>query len=164
MRSLSSVPRSRVRRRRSSSFRARRAKPWNRPAARREPRPSASATASRRRSHRSWPADAAGRPRSKPRRRRGSRSRWREASDESKTRPIPLPFLGELASEPLDFNHPLWTVHIVEKYEGGAAVVFRWHHAIADGVALVRVSMAFVDGPVGESRRAAPPDEDEGWL
>src|SRR5208337_4259531 len=73
-------------------------------------------------------------------------------------------FVGELASEPLDFNHPLWTVHIVEKYEGGAAVVFRWHHAIADGVALVRVSMAFVDGPVGESRRAAPPDEDEGWL
>src|SRR5208337_4443750 len=65
--------------------------PWNRPAARREPRPSASATASRRRSHRSWPADAAGRPRSKPRRRRGSRSRWRAACDESKTRPIPLP-------------------------------------------------------------------------
>ena len=73
-------------------------------------------------------------------------------------------FVGELASEPLDFNHPLWTVHIVEKYEGGAAVVFRWHHAVADGVALVRVSMAFVDGPVGKSRRAAPPDEDEGWL
>ena len=35
---------------------------------------------------------------------------------------------------------------------------------MADGVALVRVSMAFVDGPVGKSRRAAPPDEDEGWL
>ena len=34
-------------------------------------------------------------------------------------------FAGDLASEPLDFNHPLWTVHIVEKYEGGAAVVFR---------------------------------------
>jgi len=68
-------------------FRARR--PNNRPAARLEPRPSASATASRRRSNRSWPADAAGRPRSKPHRRRGSRSHWRPASDE--TRPIPLP-------------------------------------------------------------------------
>ncbi len=73
-------------------------------------------------------------------------------------------FVGDLASEPLDFNHPLWTVHIIGKYEGGAALVFRWHHAIADGVALIAVTMAFVDGPVGKSRRAAPPDEDEGWL
>ncbi len=73
-------------------------------------------------------------------------------------------FAGDLASEPLDFNHPLWTIHIVEEYEGGAAVVLRWHHAMADGVALIGVTMALVDGPVGESRRAAPPDEDEGWL
>src|SRR5271157_4705850 len=73
-------------------------------------------------------------------------------------------FVGDLASEPFDFNHPLWTIHIVEKYEGGAAVVLRWHHAMADGAALVGVTMALVDGPVGEARRAAPPDEDEGWL
>src|SRR5271165_1458599 len=66
-------------------------------------------------------------------------------------------FVGDLASEPFDFNHPLWTIHIVEKYEGGAAVVLRWHHAMADGAALV-------GGPVGKSRLAAPPDEDEGWL
>ena len=73
-------------------------------------------------------------------------------------------FVGDLASEPVDFNHPLWTVHIVEDYEGGAAVVFRIHHAMGDGVALMGVTMALVDGPVGESRRAPPPDEDEGWL
>ena len=73
-------------------------------------------------------------------------------------------FVGDLASEPFDFNHPLWTVHIIEKYEGGAAVVFRWHHAMADGIALIGVTMALVDGPVGKSCRAAPPDEDEGWL
>jgi len=73
-------------------------------------------------------------------------------------------FVGELASEPLDFNHPLWTVHIVEDYEGGAAVMFRIHHAMGDGVALTGVTMALVDGPVGESRRPPPPDEDEGWL
>src|SRR5271166_2520227 len=72
-------------------------------------------------------------------------------------------FVGDLASEPVDFNHPLWTTHIVEDYEGGAAVVFRVHHAMGDGVALMGVTMALVDGPVGESRRAAPPDE-EGWL
>jgi WS/DGAT/MGAT family acyltransferase len=73
-------------------------------------------------------------------------------------------FVADLASEPLNFNHPLWTVHIIEQYEGGAAVVFRWHHAIADGVALVGVTMALVDGPVGRTRRAPPPHEDEGWL
>src|SRR5271166_4713967 len=73
-------------------------------------------------------------------------------------------FAGDLASERFDFHYPLWTIHIVEEYEGGAAVVLRWHHAIADGVALIGVTMALVDGPVGESRRAAPPDEDEGWL
>ena len=56
-------------------------------------------------------------------------------------------FVSELASEPLDPNHPLWTVHIVEKYEGGAAAVSRMHHAIADGVALMGVTMALVDGP-----------------
>ena len=73
-------------------------------------------------------------------------------------------FVADLASEPLDFNHPLWTNHIIEDYEGGAAVVFRLHHAMGDGAALMGVTMAMVDGPVGDSRRPPPPDEDEGWL
>ncbi len=73
-------------------------------------------------------------------------------------------FVGELASEPLDPNHPLWTVHIVEKYDGGAAVVFRMHHAIADGVALMGVTMALVDGPAQKGQRQELADEDEGWL
>ena len=73
-------------------------------------------------------------------------------------------FVGDLASEPLDPNHPLWTVHIVEKYEGGAAVVLRFHHAIADGIALMGVTMAMVDGPTHKSNGAALADEDEGWL
>ncbi len=73
-------------------------------------------------------------------------------------------FVSELASEPLDSNHPLWTVHIVEKYEGGAAVVFRMHHAIADGVALMGVTMALVDGPAQRDRRPQLADEDDGWL
>ena len=73
-------------------------------------------------------------------------------------------FVGELASEPLDPNHPLWTVHIVEKYEGGAAVVFRMHHAIADGVALMGVTTALVDGPAHKAHRPGPDDEEDGWL
>ena len=72
--------------------------------------------------------------------------------------------VGELASEPFDPNHPLWTVHLIEKYEGGAAVVFRMHHAIADGMALMGVTMKLVDGPGGRSPRAAAEHEEEGWL
>ncbi len=70
-------------------------------------------------------------------------------------------FVGDLASEPLDPNHPLWTVHIIEDYEGGAAVVFRIHHAMADGVALMGVTMALVDGPLHEGRRPALADEEK---
>ncbi len=73
-------------------------------------------------------------------------------------------FVGELASEPLDPNHPLWTAHIIEEYEGGAAVVFRLHHAIADGKALQGVTMAMVDGPGRNAHRAEPAHEGEGWL
>ena len=73
-------------------------------------------------------------------------------------------FVGGLASEPLDPNHPLWMIHIIEKYEGGAATVTRMHHAIADGSALMGVTMALVDGPARGGRRAQPADEEEGWL
>jgi diacylglycerol O-acyltransferase / wax synthase len=71
---------------------------------------------------------------------------------------------GELASEPLDPNHPLWTVHFVDKYEGGAAVIFRMHHAIADGMALMDVTMKLVDGPQRRSGAASAEHEEEGWL
>ncbi len=72
--------------------------------------------------------------------------------------------VGELASEPLDPNHPLWTVHFVDKYEGGAAVIFRMHHAIADGMALMDVTMKLVDGPERRSGAASAEHEEEGWL
>lgn len=73
-------------------------------------------------------------------------------------------FVGDLASEPLDPVHPLWTIHIVEEYEGGAALVFRTHHAIGDEVALVGVTMSLVDGAKHKTNRVAPADDDEGWL
>jgi diacylglycerol O-acyltransferase / wax synthase len=72
-------------------------------------------------------------------------------------------FVGELASEPLDPNRPLWTEHIVENYEGGAALVFRGHHAIADGMALMGVTMSVVDGAAQKGRRQESAAE-EGWL
>ena len=72
--------------------------------------------------------------------------------------------VGELASDPLDPNHPLWSVHLVEKYEGGAAVIFRMHHAIADGMALMDVTMKLVDGPQHHAASVSAEQDDEGWL
>jgi len=54
-------------------------------------------------------------------------------------------FVAELAGRPLDRAHPLWEFHIVEDYEGGAAVVMRIHHAVGDGIALVKVLLSLTD-------------------
>jgi diacylglycerol O-acyltransferase len=53
--------------------------------------------------------------------------------------------VAELASLPLDDAHPLWQYHIVEDFEGGAAVITRTHHALADGMALVHVLLSLTD-------------------
>lgn len=53
--------------------------------------------------------------------------------------------VADLASEPLDFHHPLWQFHLVDRYEGGAALISRIHHCIADGLALVQVLMSLAD-------------------
>lgn len=54
-------------------------------------------------------------------------------------------FVAGLASEQLDTKHPLWDFHIIEKFQGGAAVVARIHHAIADGIALLGVMLSLTD-------------------
>jgi diacylglycerol O-acyltransferase / wax synthase len=59
--------------------------------------------------------------------------------------------IGQLAMQPLDRAHPLWQMHLVEDYDGGSALIVRIHHCIADGIALIGVTMSLVDGG------AAPP-------
>jgi WS/DGAT/MGAT family acyltransferase len=54
-------------------------------------------------------------------------------------------FVAELCSQPLDPTHPLWQFHIIEDYAGGVALVPRFHHAIADGMALVAVLLSMTD-------------------
>jgi WS/DGAT/MGAT family acyltransferase len=54
-------------------------------------------------------------------------------------------FVAELCSQPLDPAHPLWQFHIIEDYEGGVALVPRFHHALADGMALVAVLLSMTD-------------------
>ena len=68
-------------------------------------------------------------------------------------------FVAELAGRPLDRTHPLWEFHIVEDFEGGASVVTRMHHAIADGIALVNVLLSLTDdrpdAPIARRKRGA---------
>lgn len=53
--------------------------------------------------------------------------------------------VGDLMSTPLDFSKPLWHMHVIENYDGGAAVMTRLHHSIADGMALVFVLLSMTD-------------------
>lgn len=74
--------------------------------------------------------------------------------------------IGELAMQPLDRRRPLWQMHLVEDYEGGSALIMRIHHCIADGIALIAVTMSLVDGgaPPPERRRKDAPAGAEDWL
>ena len=74
--------------------------------------------------------------------------------------------VGELAMKPLDRNRPLWQFHLVEDHDGGSALIVRIHHCIADGIALISVTMSLVDGgqaPPERSRKAAPADA-QSWI
>lgn len=53
--------------------------------------------------------------------------------------------VGELATQPLDRAHPLWQIHLVENY-WGIPIIVRIHHCIADGIALISVTMSLVAG------------------
>ena len=73
---------------------------------------------------------------------------------------------GELANTPLDPGHPLWQFHLIEKYEGGSALLARIHHCIGDGISLISVMMSITDGgndPPRRKKRAEPEGEGD-WL
>lgn len=74
--------------------------------------------------------------------------------------------MGELAMQPLDSRRPLWHFALVEDYEGGSALMVRIHHCIADGIALISVTMSLVDGgaPPPERRRKEAPHGAEDWI
>ncbi len=54
-------------------------------------------------------------------------------------------YVAEHDSEPLDRAHPLWQLHLIDGYDGGAVVLSRLHHALADGIALARVLLSLTD-------------------
>jgi len=53
--------------------------------------------------------------------------------------------ISDLMTTPLDPSKPLWQVHLIEDYGDGCVVLFRIHHCIADGMALVHVLLAAAD-------------------
>lgn len=62
--------------------------------------------------------------------------------------------VADLLSSRLDRRRPLWDVHVVEGVQGGTAVITRLHHAIGDGVALVKLLLTLIDDDT-----APPPPE-----
>lgn len=75
---------------------------------------------------------------------------------------------GELAVTPLDPDRPLWQFHLVERYEGGSAMIARIHHCIGDGIALISVMNSITDGgndPPKRRRKGQHDDDgDHDWL
>lgn len=55
--------------------------------------------------------------------------------------------LSDLISTPLDPTRPLWQMYLIEHYGKGCVMVFRVHHCMADGVALVHVFNSLLDPP-----------------
>lgn len=61
-------------------------------------------------------------------------------------------------TDPLDRDGPLWRVLWVDRYLGGSAVVMRSHHAMADGMRMVQLSMSLFDAtPEGGAILAPAP-------
>jgi WS/DGAT/MGAT family acyltransferase len=68
-------------------------------------------------------------------------------------------FVADRMVVPLDHSRPLWEYHLIDGYRGGAAVLARIHHAIADGVALARVMLSLTDAtPEDTGPPLTPPD------
>ncbi|MGA2319627.1 MAG: wax ester/triacylglycerol synthase family O-acyltransferase [Solirubrobacteraceae bacterium] len=54
-------------------------------------------------------------------------------------------FVATLQSTPLDRDKPLWSAHLVDGFGDGAAIVWRIHHCIVDGISLARVLLSLSD-------------------
>jgi len=70
--------------------------------------------------------------------------------------------VGELASAPLDRERPLWEAWFIERHEpGGLAsppiLLIRLHHAVGDGVSLMRLLLALTDHDSEPPREVGQP-------
>ena len=58
--------------------------------------------------------------------------------------------VSRLVSTPLHPEMPLWQVHLIEGYRGGDALLIRVHHAVGDGMALMRVLLSLTGDGAAE--------------
>jgi diacylglycerol O-acyltransferase / wax synthase len=74
--------------------------------------------------------------------------------------------VGKLSMEPLNPEQPLWQFCLVENYNGSNALVARIHHCIADGIALVAVTMSLTDSapPMQGSKKVVSNEEPNPWM
>ena len=61
---------------------------------------------------------------------------------------------SELACTPLDRDRPLWQIHLIEGHPQGPVLLIRLHHAIGDGVSLVRFLLSLADDGADMDLRA----------
>ena len=54
-------------------------------------------------------------------------------------------FVEQKMQEPLDRARPLWQIYVIDSSDGGSVVVSRFHHALADGMALAEVLLSLTD-------------------
>ncbi len=79
--------------------------------------------------------------------------------------------VAELATTPLDPKRPLWQFHLIENYTlpdgtSGSALIARIHHCIADGIALISVTMSIMDGGLEPPERKKKSSEEttQDWI
>lgn len=66
-------------------------------------------------------------------------------------------FIGSKRTVPLDRTRPLWHMYCIDGFKGGSAIVTRTHHAIADGIRMVQLSMSLFDASPEGGAILAPP-------
>jgi diacylglycerol O-acyltransferase len=75
-----------------------------------------------------------------------------------------LDLVGELASQQLDHQRPLWQVHLVERFGQGSAVVMRYHHCLADGTAMMALVAKLLDTEPDAAVIPPAARSASGWL
>ncbi|MVO85060.1 wax ester/triacylglycerol synthase family O-acyltransferase [Streptomyces sp. p1417] len=71
---------------------------------------------------------------------------------------------GALMQRPLDRDRPPWEAHVLPAADGASfAVLFKFHHALADGLRALTLAAAVMDPVELPPRREPPPAVDRPW-
>jgi len=54
-------------------------------------------------------------------------------------------FVSRRMSEGIDFSKPPWKIYLIEDYDGGSVVLWRLHHCLGDGIAMMLVMLSLTE-------------------